>query len=61
MLPLVLIIHIEKSKGNLLVTLTEVRKDITSALDGILAIGDLENKEIMEKLKCSEFFLQNTF
>lgn len=37
MFPLVLIIHIEKSKGNKLVTLTEVMKDIISALDGILA------------------------
>lgn len=36
MFPLVLITHIEKSKGNLLVTLTEVMNDITSALDGIL-------------------------
>lgn len=36
MFPLVPIIHIEKSKGNLLVTLIEVMKDITSALDGIL-------------------------
>lgn len=33
--PLVLILHIDKSEGNLSITLIEVIKDITSALGGI--------------------------